>query len=225
MFMAIALSVTFGAFFLTGMRVANHAREVKVPDLRGQSLADANRSLSSVGLVLKVDQRRGDPKVPVDHVLSQEPDPGTVLRRQRAIRVRVSDGQRDPVIPAVVGDAERTAEMALSQEGIQIGGKATIRSGDYEPVIIAQDPPAKGRGATVSLLVNEGEHGTSFVMPDVIGTPSGRVVDILRRRGFRVTVGAEVSYPGLPPGIVVRQAPQAGFQIVDGETVVLEVTH
>jgi serine/threonine-protein kinase len=225
MVLGVLLSATFGAFFLTGMRVANRAREVKVPDVRGQSITDANRALAGVGLVLKVEQRRGDPKIPVDHVLSQDPDPGTVLRRQRAIRVRVSDGQRDPLVPSVVGQADRTAELTLTQDGITVSERATIRSADYEPVVIGQDPPASGRGSAVALLLNEGEHRTSFVMPDVIGASGGRVVDVLRRHGFRVTIGAEVSYPGLPPGVVVRQTPQAGYQIADGEAVVLEVTH
>jgi beta-lactam-binding protein with PASTA domain len=53
---------------------------------------------------------------------------------------------------------------------------------------------------------------------------AGRVVEILRRHGFRVTIGAEVPYPGLPSGVVIRQAPQAGFQVASGEAVTLEVS-
>ncbi|MEO7192125.1 MAG: PASTA domain-containing protein [Vicinamibacterales bacterium] len=226
LFVSVAVAVTFGAFFLTGMRVANRAREVKVPELRGQAVADANRALASVGLIMKIDQRRADSKVPADHVLGQDPDPGTVLRRQRVIRVRVSEGQRDPFVPLVTGQADRTAEIMLAEDNIQIASRASIRSASYPSgVIIAQDPPVKSRSSRVSLLVNEGEGGTGFVMPDVIGTSGGRVVDILRRHGFRVTVGAEVTYPGLPPGVVVRQSPQAGYQISSGDAVVLEVSH
>jgi beta-lactam-binding protein with PASTA domain len=50
------------------------------------------------------------------------------------------------------------------------------------------------------------------------------VLEVLRRRGFRVTVGAEVPYPGLPAGIVIRQTPPAGFQIDYGDAIVLEVS-
>ena len=48
--------------------------------------------------------------------------------------------------------------------------------------------------------------------------------DVLRSLGFRVAVAAEVPYPGLPPGIVVRQTPQPGFQIAANETITLEVS-
>jgi serine/threonine-protein kinase len=223
--LGVALLVTFGAFFLTGMRVANRAREVKVPALQGLSMADANRALGDVGLVLKVEMRRADPKVPVDHVLAQDPEPGSILRRQRQVRVRVSDGQRDPAVPSVVGMAERTAEMVLAQDKIDIADRAEIRSRALETgAVVAQDPPSKVSSAKVSLLVNRGDEAAAYVMPDVIGALSARVVDILRRHGFRVTVAAEVPYPGIAPGIVVRQSPQAGFRIAYGEAVQLEVS-
>jgi len=223
--LGIALIVTFFAFFLTGMRVANRAREVKVPSLQGLSMADANRALAEVGLVLKVDMRRPDAKVPADHVMTQDPDPGTVLRRQRPVRVRISDGQRDPAVPSVIGMVERTAEMVLAQDKIEVGERAEIRSRALESgSVVAQDPVAKMSAAKVSLLINRGEEAAAFVMPDVIGALSGRVVDILRHHGFRVTVAAEVPYPGIAPGIVVRQSPQAGFRIGYGEAVQLEVS-
>ena len=225
LFLFFALSFTFGVFFLTGLRVATRAREVEVPDLKGQSIAEANRMLTAVGLVLKVDAKRPDPSVPADHVLAQEPEPGTVLRRQRAIRVRVSEGQRAPAVPGVVGQAERTAELVLSQDNVGIATRAEIRSTSYPAgTVIAQDPDSSHRADKVALLVNQGESSVSYVMPDVIGTTSGRVVDILRRHGFRVTVGAEVPYPGLPSGVVIRQTPQAGFQIDHGDAIVLEVS-
>lgn len=222
---AVALVATFGAFFLTALRVTTRAREVSVPDVRGRAMADATETLAEAGLLLTVDQRRADPKVPADHVLAQDPAPGTVLRRQRAVRVRVSDGQRDPEVPSVVGLAERTAEIVLTQASVAIGARAEVQTAVYPAgTVIAQDPPAAGRAGSVSLLVNRGQAGATFVMPDVIGTLGVRVVDILRRRGFRVTVGSDVPYPGLPPGVVVRQTPQAGFQVALGEPIVLELS-
>jgi len=221
----VALCLTFGTFFMTGMRVANKAREVSVPDLAGLGLTEATRATQNAGLELRVDTRRPDGNVPRDHVVAQDPEPGSILRRQRVIRVRVSDGVQDPVVPVVVGQNERTAEMVLTQERIAIDGRAEIRTSAYAAgVVVAQDPAATRQASKVTLLVNRGDSGASYVMPDVIGALGGRVVDILRRRGFRVTVGAVVPYPGLPSGIVVRQTPQAGFQIGSGESVILELS-
>lgn len=225
LFLAVALTITFGTFFMTGMRVANKAREVAVPDLRGLSIDQANDALADAGLVLRVDQRRADTSVPADHVFAQDPAPGSILRRQRAVRVDVSDGRRDPVIPAVVGQVERTAEIVLADDRITIANRAEIRTDAYAAdVVVGQDPPADRRASQVSLLVNRGETAGGYVMPDIIGAMGARVVDILRRRGFRVTVAAEVPYPGLPSGVVIRQTPQAGFRIGQGDAIVLEVS-
>jgi beta-lactam-binding protein with PASTA domain len=223
--LVVALGITFGVFFLTGMRVANRARNVDVPSLTGLHLDAARQLAESAGLTLQIESRRPDATVAVDHVLTQEPSAGTVLRRQRAIRVQVSEGQQDPVVPVVVGQNERTAEMALVQLGIDSGPNAEIRTGAYAAgVVVAQDPPADQQSSRVALLINRGESGSGFVMPDVIGTAGPQVVEILRRHGFRVTVGATVPYPGLPSGIVVRQTPQAGFQIGYGDAVLLELS-
>ena len=221
-----ALSVTFGVFFLASMRVATRAREVQVPDVRGKSVADARAAMSAVGLVLKVDPiRRPDPSVAADHVISQEPEPGVVLRRQRAVRVRASEGQREPVLSAVVGRAERTAELTLADERVTITSRAEIRTSDYPAgTVVAQDPLPKSRASSVTLLVNRGEADQTFVMPDVIGTFGLRSADILRTLDFRVTISGEAAYPGLPPGVVIRQTPAPGYQVARNAVIALEIS-
>jgi len=221
-----ALAATFGIFFLAGLRVATHARDVKVPDLSGKSVADANKVLADLGLVLRVDEpRRPDKTVPADHVLSQEPEPGTTVRKARAIRVKVSDGQTEPVTPVIARLPESTAQDALTAEHMAVGYRAEIRSSDYAPgAVVAQDPDAGQRSATVNLLINSGDANPSYVVPDLIGTLATKATETLRSQSFRVAVSAEVPYPGLPAGVVVRQNPQPGYRIQQTETITIEVS-
>jgi serine/threonine-protein kinase len=185
----------------------------------------ATAALADEGLVLKIELTRPDASVPADHVFSQDPGPGTVLRRERAVRVRVSQGVVSPPLPPLVGQPVRTAELTLSQAQIGIDNEAEIHTASYPAdTVVAEDPPAKDQATKVALLVNRGDGDVTFVMPDVIGTLALRSVEILRRHGFRVTVAAEVPYPGLPPGVVVTQTPQAGFEIGYGDPVQLEVS-
>ena len=220
------LTLTYGVFFLGAMRVANKAREVAVPDLRGKSVTEATALVADAGLALKVDPvRRPDPKIAADHVLSQDPDPGFMLRQQRTVRIRVSDGVKAPEVPSVVGQTERTAEITLAQSGVSISSRAEIQTTDYPAdTIVAQDPPAKARGSAVSVLINHGAGGLTFVMPDLIQTFGNQVEQLLRQHGFRVTIVAYEPYPGLPPGVVTRQTPTAGFQIGPGEAISLTVS-
>jgi beta-lactam-binding protein with PASTA domain len=224
--LAGGLGLTFGVFFLTSFAVATRAREVRVPDVRGKSLSEATAALAAVGLAAAVDPvRRADAKVPADHVLTQEPDPGNTLRRQRPVRLRVSDGQRDPVVPTVIGQADQAATAILIQSGIAVGARIDVRNADSPVgVVVAQDPPANSRAQAVTLLVNRGLPDQTFVMPDLIGTIGARAAEVLLGHNLRVAPLAVVAYPGLPPGVVVRQTPQAGYRTAQDELIVLEVS-
>ena len=220
------LTATFGIFFLAALRVTTRTREVQVPDLKGKSVAEAKTMTGDLGLTLRIDDvRRPDRSVPADHVLSQEPSAGTVWRRQRPVRIRLSEGLREPALPVVTDLPERTAEVTLAAAQVTIGGRAEIRSTKYlSGQVVAQDPSAGQRAAKVTLLVNRGDPSVSVIVPDLIGSLAIRAVEILRTQGFRVAVTAEVPYPGLPPGVVVKQTPQAGFRILPSDTLMLEVS-
>jgi beta-lactam-binding protein with PASTA domain len=220
------LAATFGVFFLAGMRVTTNAREVEIPDLRGKSAADARAALDRVGLAIRIDEaRKPDRTIPADHVVDQDPAAGQTIRRQRAVRIRLSDGQRDPVIPVVTDLPERTADVTLAADMVTVGYRAEVRTSAYRPnVIVAQDPAAGQRAAAIRLVVNRADAAESYVTPDLIGSLAVRAADILRGRGFRVAITSEVAYPGLPPGVVVRQSPQPGFRIQASDTITLEVS-
>jgi beta-lactam-binding protein with PASTA domain len=220
------LVITYVVFAVTAMRVALKVREVPAPDLRNRTVAEATTLLMEQGLALSVDEsRRLDPKIPNGRIAQQEPAPGTVTRRQRTIRVWLSQGARVTVIPALTGETERAAQLRLQQDGLAVTSLVEIQSADFpNGTVIAQEPPGSSRGTEVALLVNRGTQGHYYVMPDLIGVAGARAVDLLRTRGFRVTIVGELPYPGVPAGIVLRQFPSAGFQIAEGEPISLEVS-
>lgn len=226
LFLGIALLVTYGVFFLASMGVAVRARNVNVPNLAGQSVAQAEATLASLGLTANLEPvRRPDLAVPANHVLTQEPGAGTTLRRGRSVRLRISDGATLPPTPELVGLSEIDAKARLNYAGITLTSVAEIQSGDLNADrVVAQDPPARSMNRSAAMLVNRAALGTTYVMPDLIGTPERRVTELLRARGFRVAVVGYAAYPGLPGGVVIRQTPQAGFQIPPGETISLEVS-
>jgi len=221
-----ALVATYVLFAAASMRIALRAREVTIPDLTNRTANDATALASDLGLTLRVDEtRRPDPKIAAGRVLAQEPAAGSIARRQRSIRIWLSAGQRSATVPKLVGETERTAQLRLAQDGLTLTGIAEIRSPSFaSDIVIAQMPPAKSAAGNVSLLVNRGDRGASYVMPDLIGVNGDRAAEILRARGFRVAVVGSNPYPGVAAGVVIRQGPQAGFQIGPGEPISLEVS-
>jgi serine/threonine-protein kinase len=221
-----ALVLTYVLFTAAAMRVALKTREVVVPPLAGKTVNDATALLSTVGLNLKVEEvRRVDPKIAAGLILTQDPQAGAGSRRQRSVKVWVSSGPRAMIVPPLLGESERTAQLRMQQDGLELAALSEIRSAEYpSDAVIAQTPAAKSRAPRVALLVNRGERGATYVMPDLIGVNGDRSADLLRVRGFRVAVVGDHPYPGVPSGIILRQNPQAGFQIAPGEPISLEVS-
>jgi serine/threonine-protein kinase len=221
-----ALGATFLLFFAISMRVAIRSREVEVPELVGRTVNDATQVLAERGLALRVDENpRPDERVPAGRIMQQDPGQGVPARRQRTIRVWVSSGPRSTVVPALIGQTERTAQMRVQQEGLEIGSVSEFRSPDYAAdAVVAQDPPPDARAPRVSLLLNRGEQATTYVMPDVIGMDGERAAEALRSRGLRVSIVGSQPYPGVPPGTVVRQRPAGGFRVGAADAISLEVS-
>ncbi len=221
-----ALGLTFLIFFGLAMRVALRTREVQVPPLVGRTVSEATQTLAQLGLGLHVDEnQRSDEKVPAGQIMQQDPPAGSQARSQRTVRVWVSAGPRTTSVPVLVGQTERTAQIRLAQDGLEISSVTEFRSPDYPAdAVVAQDPPPQSRAPQVSLLINRGEQATTYVMPDVIGMDGERAAAALRARGFRITITGSQPYPGVPPGIVVRQQPAGGFQVGGAESISLEVS-
>jgi beta-lactam-binding protein with PASTA domain len=221
-----ALAATFVLFAAVAMRVALRAREVQVPSLVGTAVNDASQALADVGLGLRIDpNQRPDDKIPAGLIMQQDPLPGVRARQQRTIRVWVSSGPRTTTVPVLVGQTERTAQIRLEQDGLELGPVSEFRSPDYAAdAVVSQDPPPTSRAPRVSLLLNRGEQATTYVMPDLIGMNGERAAETLRTRGFRVSIVGSQPYPGVPPGTVVRQRPQGGFRVGPGDPISIEVS-
>jgi len=220
------LIATYLLFAAAAMRVALRTREVQVPDFTSRTANEATALAADLGLTVKFDEsRRPDSKIGAGRVLAQEPSAGSVARRQRSVKVWLSAGPRSAIVPLLIGETERSAQLRLAQDGLTLSDVSEIRSHTFTPgVIVAQTPPAKSAAGRVALLINRGERGASYVMPDLIGVNGDRAGDILRNRGFRVAVVGSTPYPGVAAGVVIRQSPQAGFQIGPGEPISLEVS-
>ena len=221
-----ALLATYVACFLISMRVAIRAGQVQVPDLTGLTVEDATQALQELQLRPRIEEmRRADEKVPSGRVAQQDPRSGVEARPQRTVKVWISSGPHTAAVPSLVGQSERTARIRLDQDGVTLTSVSEIWSSDYAvDTVVAQDPPALALSPRVSMLINRGPHPVTYLMPSLVGLELGRVDPVLQDAGFRVTVVESQSYPGVAPGIVVRQQPAAGTQVPEEGSVTIEVS-
>ena len=221
-----AFGVAYALFALVGLQLGLQNREVSVPDLTNLTPEEASATVSAANLALRIEStRRVNQSIEAGRVADQDPGPSVVTRHGRSVKIWLSSGLIPGAAPTLIGASERAARQRLAEASFALQGMAEIRSARYPTdAVVAQESPPRGRGQAIWLLVNRGERESTYVMPDLIGVDATTAAEVLRASGFRVTVVGDHPYAGVPAGIVLRQAPQAGFQIAPGEPISLEVS-
>jgi eukaryotic-like serine/threonine-protein kinase len=213
---------------LTAMRFAIRGREVAVPSLVGKTEAEATEILNRNGLVLKVSSKRFSADVPEGHVVQQIPASGTQLKTNRSVKVLLSLGDRRFAVPNLHGTSLRAAQLMLNQRRLMVGNTLFAHTSVGDPSTVAyQSPPpgtVEGTDPSVSILISLGPPAEYFIMPDLIGKPAEIVMARARAEGFRVGKANYRSYPGVDPGVVIQQKPQAGYRLSRTEIINLDVS-
>jgi beta-lactam-binding protein with PASTA domain len=223
---------------ITTMHLAIHGAEVKIPALKGMTVAEARSQAAGLGLNLDVDNRYYSSDVAAGHILTQSPPPDTVVRRGWHLRVAESLGPQKVDVPDTVGIDARVAALRLRRAGLQVGVAAKLPyAGAEDGSVLAQDPPAHSQGIaqpSVNILVAAPDNTApdGYVMPDMTGMPVIAAVNQLTRIGFNVETPAYVDVnvpsvgsgttpptPPIAPGSVIGQQPVAGAR-VDQETII-----
>src|SRR5579863_2543055 len=191
---------------ITTMHFAIHGAEVKIPALKGMTVAEARSQAAGMRLNLDVDNRYYSADVAAGHILSQSPPPGTVVRREWHVRVAESLGPQKVDVPDTVGVDERVASLELQRAGLEVGEIARLPyAAADEGTVLAQDPPAHAQGIeqpSVNLLVAapNDESPDGYVMPDLVGLPIVTAQAILARTGLKSGSPTFADVPVAPVG-------------------------
>lgn len=225
--LAVALLATAGLSALVTMRSVLTSQQVEVPSLLDKRMPEAGDLASRRGLLLRIEGKRNDPRIPLDHIVAQEPAPGAALKSHRSVRVWLSLGPRRLNLPALEGQSLRTGRLALDQSQVAIARVAEVDDPAAEGTVLVQRPPAgevEAIEAGISLLVSRGSGRGDYLMPDLIGKRASDVLGTLQVVGLKVTDVRYRAYPGAPGGIVLRQSPAAGHRVSPHSAVALEVS-
>lgn len=226
---------------ITTMHFAIHGAEVKIPALKGMTVAEARSQAAGMGLNLDVDNRYYSADVAAGHILSQSPAPGSVVRREWHVRVAESLGPQKVDVPDTVGTDARVAALRLRRAGLEVGTTAKLPfAGAEDGTVLAQDPPAHSQGIaqpSVNILVAAPENAApdGYVMPDLTGVPVIAAQAMLNKIGLKVDTptyadvsvpavgtGAQPPKPPIAPGSVIGQQPMAGARV--DQTTLIKLT-
>jgi beta-lactam-binding protein with PASTA domain len=192
-----------------------------VPDVRGQTLDDAQQALDQAKLEFGEAVERFHEQVASGQVIGTDPPPGTALKRNTAVDVIVSKGPRPITIPNFSGKAVAPATRALQKLGFKV--EASEVNSDTVPVgrIVSQSPNSGTgkKGDAIALVVSKGP--VLVAVPDVVSMGYEAAKDRLEAAGFQVTMTRASLYIGVK--YVVATDPSAGTKVPKGSTVVVSI--
>lgn len=229
---------------LTAMRVAIHGRETTVPSFLKLSPSEAERTAVTNGLFVALEGQFYSNEIPEGRVVSQMPPPGTRVRRGWRVRLAQSLGPQRVIIPNVIGQSPRAAELNVRQRGLELGTVAQIHLANAPAdQIIAQSPPTNAAGVQspkLNVITAAPPETQPFVMPNFVGRPLSEVASVVESAGFKIGhVGTapapttnDPAVPATPatkgaatvPIIVTRQSPLPGQKVTPETPIVLEVS-
>lgn len=207
-----------------------HSAEIKAPDLKGKTLAEANHTTSALHLDLRVTDHLYSTTIPVGRVLNQFPAPGSIVRSGEHLSVTESLGPQIAQIPSLTGKPDRAAIQKIQKKGLQLGSLAYLpTSAAPSGTVIAQSPRANAPDASnpqVHLLIAtpyDPSSATALVMPSLIGQTLAGARSILAHAGLKLSHVHRISGGGHPIGRVFAQKPLSGYRVQPGDTVTLTV--
>ena len=195
---------------------------ITVPDIKGLALTKATDMVETEGLHLRVVDRRRDPTVGENHVISQQPARGE-LEEGSTVRVIVSAGPPKFAVPQVIGMTREQAEIRLRVRKMEVGAVSTQYSTKPEGIVIEQSP-AEGKwewGTKVDLVLSKGPQPVT--VPDVAGLAAAKATGILEDAGFAV-LEVETYSNSVDEGITINSDPAGGTVADDGAEIRLFVS-
>ena len=213
----VFLMVAGASAYLTLTYIIKSEDTVIVPDLVGKDVVSALEQLTDLQLNTKVNGSEYSRQFPKNHVIYQEPDPGSEIKKDRDVRIIISKGPKNILMPNLISLSERQARMIMEENGISQGHLTKTYFKAVEKDHIIMQVPSAGtlitRGASVDLLVSMGPRPVTYKMPELDGLSLDNAVLIIEKANL--TVGEIRSHfdKHKPLNIIIHQEPLAGYRI------------
>jgi len=203
--------------------IIKSASGIKVPDLVGKTVTEAEKILEGNGLELVIAKKVIDPEKPKDVIISQDPQPGSKVSKGGAVEVVVSKGAQLVTVPDCRGLTREKAEALIERANLKLGDVTEEFSASVPQGKVSSQSPEPGAkesvGATIDIAISKGPE--MVVVPNVIGMTKDTATKSLQDAGFKAEV-QEVSSTQ-PEGNVIEQNPAAGQKAAKGSKVVISV--
>ncbi|MFE4668533.1 Stk1 family PASTA domain-containing Ser/Thr kinase [Streptomyces sp. NPDC056716] len=204
------------------LTVSDGPENVRVPDVQGMVLADAQALLKDEGLEPGMVTQEFHEDIAKGSVIDSDPRGGTERRAGSAIALLVSKGS--PIdVPDVTGEDLDAARERLQEAGLTVQIAMDRINSEIDAGQVARQSPAEGtrlaEGDKVTLTLSKGPR--MIEVPDVVGDSVDDARQTLEAAGFQVE--EDRGLLGLFGDSVSDQSVDAGDTAPEGTTITLTI--
>jgi serine/threonine-protein kinase len=213
--------------YLTLTLIIKSEDTVIVPELVGKDVVSALEILTDLQLNTKVSGSEYNQTFPKNHVTFQEPEAGSEIKRDRDVRIIISKGAKNILMPNIADLSDQQARMIIEENGFTRGQLSRTYNSMIEKDHVILQVPAAGtmvtRGAGVDILVSLGPRPVRYVMPDLSGNSFDRAALLIETAQLSVGDVRSSFDRRKIRNSVIRQEPPAGYSVIANSAVNLVI--
>ncbi|MFP4460269.1 MAG: PASTA domain-containing protein [Candidatus Zixiibacteriota bacterium] len=209
------------------MLYVRHGQSKPIPDLVGQEVEAAKLEAQRLGFGLRVLYEEHSEEYPSGFVALQIPGAGSFSKRGRTIKVVKSLGNERAVVPDIIDNSIREAEIALNSAKITLGNVKSEYNDDILEAHVIKTNPAPGEtlfvGEEIDIVVSLGSRDTEVQVPNFIGMD----VEYIDEMKDELELGIVYKYrriPSIRENTVYKQSVDPGTLLPRGSVVTLLVS-
>ncbi|MDO8307117.1 MAG: Stk1 family PASTA domain-containing Ser/Thr kinase [Actinomycetota bacterium] len=204
---------------------AGPGKSVATPDVVGETLQEATRTLAATNLLIAVSAEEFSETAEAGTIISTDPPAGDGIKVEGTVNAVLSKGPERYDVPALKGMAVAEAQSAITGANLLVGAVTEAFDDKAKTgTVVSSDPKAgtpQKPGTAVDMVVSKGPRPVP--VPDVEGRKIGAARDALQEAGLKVDVTQKYSN-SVADGVVISVKPKAGTVVDSGSRVALVVS-
>lgn len=212
-----AFAATAAGTYIAVTLVASSSKEVVLPDLKGKNIIFVLETLTALDLNPKLYGTEYNNSCPRYHVLSQDPEPGMVIKKGRDVVLYISKGKKHINIPDLRHMLINDANILIGKNEFKTGFISKAYSKNIaKDKIISQYPYAytsHERDSKINLLISKGKKLKKYAMPDLYSISLKDAKETINNKKLNIASIESGNLITLPQNVIIKQTPAAGSNV------------
>ncbi len=209
--------------FLTISYSIKNESIIVVPELVGRDVVSVLEQLSDMRLNTKVAGFEYTTSIPKNFVISQDPEPGTLIKEGRDVRIIFSKGPRSVIMPSLSKLDYQSAGLLLDDTGLEEGNLSYTFNSDIPKNHIISQFPFTGseilRGDCADLLISKGKKLKEYIMSDLTGFSIDDAIFHIENANLVIGEIKSVASNHYPENTITAHEPGSGHRVTEGKRI------